>query len=522
MKFCQLLLLLIPTSASFSLASKQCKTCNENAFLARGGSQVRERSSATKESTKVYAVDTESTVSLYEHASAENRPLRVLFLSADTGGGHRASAESLAKQFLLQYPGSTYELADLWTDHGVLPYRTLVNSYKHLSAHPRQWRLFYWLSNNKLNELWTNTHSTFFCGKAIRERIKSFQPDVVVSVHPTMNYCPLRQTRKISKELGKHIPFFTVVTDLGSAHITWFEKNPDKLYVASDRLYKCARRWKGTPEENLVLTGLPIRHGFGVEADKLGDRTSEAGKAYQKSMKESLGIDSSKPMVLVMGGGEGVGGLAEIVDQLYAKLTKQGVDATVCVVCGRNEKLKESVETRDWESVLKDAEAVKGKKKRGLLKVLKRRKKTSKQIEESMKRAEEHANENTAQGNVNVVGLGFIKNMPEYMVAADILVSKAGPGTIAEAASVGLPCMLTSFLPGQEAGNVDVVLESGFGDYCEDPPQIATEVGYWLQDPELMQTMSRAATQAGNPHAADDIVRSIGSQTVSWMNLNEK
>lgn len=337
-----------------------------------------------------------------------------------------------------------------------------------------------------------------------------------------MNYCPLRQTRKISKELGKHIPFFTVVTDLGSAHITWFEKNPDKLYVASDRLYKCARRWKGTPEENLVLTGLPIRHGFGVEADKLGDRTSEAGKAYQKSMKESLGIDSSKPMVLVMGGGEGVGGLAEIVDQLYAKLTKQGVDATVCVVCGRNEKLKESLETRDWESVLKDAEAVKGKKKRGLLKVLKRRKKTSKQIEESMKRAEEHANENTAQGNVNVVGLGFIKNMPEYMVAADVLVSKAGPGTIAEAASVGLPCMLTSFLPGQEAGNVDVVLESGFGDYCEDPPQIATEVGYWLQDPELMQTMSRAATQAGNPHAADDIVRSIGSQTVSWMNLNEK
>lgn len=70
MKFCQLLLLLIPISASFSLASKQCKTCNENAFLARGGSQVRERSSATKESTKVYAVDTESTVSLYEHASA--------------------------------------------------------------------------------------------------------------------------------------------------------------------------------------------------------------------------------------------------------------------------------------------------------------------------------------------------------------------------------------------------------------------------------------------------------------------
>ena len=46
-------------------------------------------------------------------------------------------------------------------------------------------------------------------------------------------------------------------------------------------------------------------------------------------------------------------------------------------------------------------------------------------------------------------------------VAADVLVSKAGPGTIAEAAAVGLPVMVTSHLPGQEAGNVDIVLNGG-------------------------------------------------------------
>lgn len=281
------------------------------------------------------------------------------------------------------------------------------------------------------------------CGKLIKERIKSFEPDVVVSVHPTMNFCPLRQTRKISKECGKHIPFFTVVTDLGSAHTMWFEKKVDKLYVASQRLYNCARRWKGTPKENLVLTGLPIRHGFGVQAAKLGDRTSEEGKAYQQSIKVSLGIDSTKPMVLVMGGGEGVGSLSEIVNQLYAKLTKQGVDATICVVCGRNEKLKESLATRDWESILEDDKSNKGRKRRAISKLFKRRK-SNRKIAEAMKRAEEAATiSSESKGNVDVVGLGFITNMPEYMVAADILVSKAGPGTIAEAASVGLPCMLT-------------------------------------------------------------------------------
>ena len=46
-------------------------------------------------------------------------------------------------------------------------------------------------------------------------------------------------------------------------------------------------------------------------------------------------------------------------------------------------------------------------------------------------------------GKANVVGLGFVTETAEYMVAADVLVSKAGPGTIAKDASVGLLAMLT-------------------------------------------------------------------------------
>jgi len=125
-------------------------------------------------------------------------------------------------------------------------------------------------------------------------------------------------------------------------------------------------------------------------------------------------------------------------------------------------------------------------------------------------------------GKVNVIGLGFVTNMEEYMVAADILVTKAGPGTIAEAAAVGLPVMLTSFLPGQEAGNVDVVLEAGFGDFCVDPLEISGRVCSWLSDSSLLQEMSKAAHKAGYPLAADDIVADIGSETVIWMKMNER
>lgn len=98
-----------------------------------------------------------------------------------------------------------------------------------------------------------------------------------------------------------------------------------------------------------------------------------------------------------------------------------------------------------------------------------------------------------------------------------MLVSKAGPGTIAEAAAVGLPVMVTSHLPGQEAGNVDIVLNGGFGDFCEDPERIGLEVACWLQDSELLEVMSRNAMKVGHPHAAEEIALDIGETTHQWM-----
>mmetsp|Transcript_26769 Transcript_26769/g.41175 ORF Transcript_26769/g.41175 Transcript_26769/m.41175 type:complete len:298 (+) Transcript_26769:1122-2015(+) len=130
----------------------------------------------------------------------------------------------------------------------------------------------------------------------------------------------------------------------------------------------------------------------------------------------------------------------------------------------------------------------------------------------------------TRNGKVDVVGLGFVKNMAEYMVAADILISKAGPGTISEAAALSLPVMLTSFLPGQEEGNVDYVVEGGFGTFCEDtdPQAIAEEIADWLSNDEKMMAMCEAAKKFGAPYAARDIVQMIGDSTLKWREHNEK
>lgn len=91
-------------------------------------------------------------------------------------------------------------------------------------------------------------------------------------------------------------------------------------------------------------------------------------------------------------------------------------------------------------------------------------------------------------------------------------------GTIAEAAAVGLPVLLTSFLFGQEEGNVDFVLEKKFGAYKADknPCEIAETVSSWLQNPSLLSEMSKYALEAGRPNAAEEIVRKIGKSVIRW------
>lgn len=458
----------------------------------------------------------------------KNRPLKILFLSSDTGGGHRASAEALANQFQRHFPGTTYDLMDIWSDiDSSWPYNTIKDTYKSFSATPWKWRTLYHVSNNAFYAKFADLHSYYMNEELIREKMEMFDPDVVVSVHPTMNYVPLFSIRKISEKVGRDIPFFTVVTDFGSGHCTWFNKDVDKMYLASEPIKQIAHARGGVPDDKIVMSGLPIRYDFAAQADAMGDRTTEEGKAYQAKVREQLNIDTKKRMVLVMGGGEGVGSLSDIVNEIYAKLRTQGVDATICVVCGRNEQLKADLETRCWDTVVSQSlQTYESLKSRFYTKILTMHAHRSRRIQIALDRAAAKAAKGNdvaeVPGNVDVVPLGFVTNMADWMVAADVLVSKAGPGTIAEAAAVGLPVMVTSHLPGQEAGNVDIVLNGGFGDFCEDPETIGLEVACWLQDSQLLDLMSEKAKNVGHPHAAEEIALDIGEMTQQWMERNEQ
>jgi 1,2-diacylglycerol 3-beta-galactosyltransferase len=102
--------------------------------------------------------------------------------------------------------------------------------------------------------------------------------------------------------------------------------------------------------------------------------------------------------------------------------------------------------------------------------------------------------------------------MPDFMRAADILVTKAGPGTISEAFIAGLPMLLYSRLPGQEDGNVSYVVSEGAGFWAPHPEQVAADVQAWITRPELRARAAEACCRLARPEAARLIARILAQQ----------
>ena len=105
--------------------------------------------------------------------------------------------------------------------------------------------------------------------------------------------------------------------------------------------------------------------------------------------------------------------------------------------------------------------------------------------------------------------LGFVDNMADWLRCADLVVGKAGPSMIAEAACCATPLLLTSSLPGQEHGNVDFVVSAGAGQYVPKLGDLVNEIGELRLDPGALAAMRAAAVAISRPSAAADIAELI-------------
>jgi hypothetical protein len=162
----------------------------------------------------------------------------VQILMSDTGGGHRASANAIRDAFDVLYPGRFQcDIVDIYTDYGPFwPFNDVVAGYKIMAKYSFLWDIFYHFGETDIG-LWLNELClSAFCFNSFRDCLNrpsgdsGKRADMVVSVHPLCQYLPLQvladlDSKGESREPhARTTPFVTVVTDLGGAHKTWFDK----------------------------------------------------------------------------------------------------------------------------------------------------------------------------------------------------------------------------------------------------------------------------------------------------------
>lgn len=365
---------------------------------------------------------------------------RILILMSDTGGGHRASAQALQAAFAARYPGRfEVEIVDLWTDYTPWPINRFPRLYSPIIGRALWlWKLLWLVFENERGHSAALRLVYLLCRNRLRKVLQAHRPHLIISVHPLMQHLVMWML----EQEGAEIPFATVVTDLASFHHGWFHARAVRCFVASEAAAEAARR-HGLRAR---LLGLPVRPAF---SQPLPDKVKARAR---------LGLAEGGFTALLLGGGEGMGPVAAIAHAVARRLGAEGKDAQLVVICGRNERLRQSLQRSDWPLPARVC--------------------------------------------------GFVDNMEEWMAASDCVITKAGPGTIAEALICGLPILLSGFIPGQESGNVSYVVENGVGAYCDSPDGIAAIVSNWVGGNELAQMAARAR-ELGRPRAAYDIVDEI-------------
>jgi len=365
---------------------------------------------------------------------------RVLILSASAGAGHMRAADALAKAFTLEQAAEEVKHVDALTLTNPL-FRTLyAKAYlKLVGAAPDVLGWIY----KRLDKPWKEDPLQKAFNKLntvpLVKMLEAFQPDLAICTH----FLPAEIILRLNRKRRIKCPLAVTVTDL-DAHAMWLMRNVGSYFVAMEetRVYMEAL---GVESGRVHVTGIPIDPAFGQPIDRI-----TAAKA--------LGLDPKLPTILISAGGFGVGNV-ELLVQEMAKIQHA---AQVVAICGRNEKLKASME--------KTVAAL-------------------------------------PQGAAKIHVIGFTDQMHNYMAAADILLGKPGGLTMSEALTRGLVFVIVTPIPGQEERNSDHLLEEGCAIRCNNIPALAYKVDRLLADPARLATMKANALRLAKPHAARDVVR---------------
>jgi 1,2-diacylglycerol 3-beta-galactosyltransferase len=207
---------------------------------------------------------------------------------------------------------------------------------------------------------------------------------------------------------------------------------------------------RGVRPARLRLLGHPIHPKFD---DVTGSKAD---------LRAQLKLSPATPAVMLMAGGEGGGKLFSTA----IALARARLPIELVVVCGRNENLEQKL------------------------------------------------GELSATLPTPMQVLGFTDKIPEYFRAVDLLVTKAGPGTLAEANAAQLPIIVYDYVPGQERGNVDFVRHNGLGLIAlQGASKVVAAVRTLISAPERLAAIRENQESVAPRHSSRRIAALITSIT---------
>jgi 1,2-diacylglycerol 3-beta-galactosyltransferase len=314
---------------------------------------------------------------------------RAVFLIADTGGGHRSIAGAVAERLKARDPGLSIDIVDPFSPPRRFRPGRFLDVYGILVRYLP--RIWEWMYSS------TDSPRKLRPVRAVLSSV--FGPnlrELVSSPEVVMVGCFHALTTDLLARTVRDLApderpkTFTFICDPVDVHAAWIAEGIEKTLFPSEESFRCATPLLGTTETRIV-SGFPIRDGF--------DSVDPARE--QRTARSVLGLPAGVPVVLIAGGGEGGGRLLQQVVGLCTRLP----EVHVVAVCGRNRRL-------------------------------------------AMKLSRVRA---SFPDRLTV--LGWSNQFATLVKASDVVVSKAGPNTITECVTAGVPLVLTSFIPGQEAGN---------------------------------------------------------------------
>lgn len=184
------------------------------------------------------------------------------------------------------------------------------------------------------------------------------------------------------------------------------------------------------------------------------DPEFNTGISKDEVMKK-LGFNLGLPTILIMGGGQGLGPIKTIV----RSLDKSGIEFQEVIVTGINKKLYRYLKRR----------------------IRKYRKKISL--------------------------FGYVDNINELMTASDMIITKPGGITTAEALSKQLPMIIVKPIPGQEVNNTAYLAKHLAAVKIDKPKDVKSAVEDLLLNPGKLERMRQSIAHISKPHASVDTAK---------------